>query len=211
MDYKGYAALELVLEHTRDPIFKKQTLELEKLQRKFNRLNNSHQGLIKYTCLHEPNGYPPDDPPNHCEGCGHWNHKYGSPWLGEMACFYKFYSELSSIDDDDPHRRTWVLEMVYVCDDCIKSLSPEFNTELCTKYKLSYWLCFADEPIQILQQLVDIDKDFCRTTANNWTRKFQFSYAVDNDYVKDKMHHIAAYIIQHAFRCGWDYRRALDY
>ena len=33
MDYKGYAALELVLEHTRDPIFKKQTLELEKLQR----------------------------------------------------------------------------------------------------------------------------------------------------------------------------------
>ena len=102
MDYKGYAALELVLEHTRDPIFKKQTLELEKLQRKFNRLNNSHQGLIKYTCLHEPNRYPPDDPPNHCEGCGHWNHKYGSPWLGEMACFYKFYSELSSIDDDDP-------------------------------------------------------------------------------------------------------------
>ena len=207
MDYKDYAALELVLEHTRDPIFKKQTLELEKLQRKFNRLNNSHQGLIKYTCLHEPNGYPPDDPPNHCEGCGQWNYKYGSPWLGEMCLFLKFYSDLLSIDDDDPHRRTWVLEMVYVCDDCIMRTH---DAELCTKYKLSYWLSFADEPIQILQQLVDIDKDFCRTTANNWTRKFQFSYAVDNDYVKDKMHHIAAYMIQRAFRCGWDYRRAFE-
>ena len=53
-------------------------------------------------------------------------------------------------------------------------------------------------------------ESFERTKANNWTCKFQFSYAVDNDNVKDKMHHIAAYIIQHAFRCGWDYRRALD-
>ena len=35
-------------------------------------------------------------------------------------------------------------------------------------------------------------------------------YAVDNDYVKDKMHHIAAYMIQRAFRCGWDYRRAFE-
>ena len=36
------------------------------------------------------------------------------------------------------------------------------------------------------------------------------TWAVDNDYVKDKMHHIAAYMIQRAFRCGWDYRRAFE-
>ena len=46
--------------------------------------------------------------------------------------------------------------------------------------------------------------------GTNWTRKFQFSYAVDNDYVKDKMQNIAAYMIQRAFRCGWDYRRAFE-
>ena len=190
-----YAALEQVLRHTRDDVFKKQTLKLEKLQRKFNRLTYSHQSLIEYTCN-------TTTIPCYCEGCGRWDHPDDdeTPYY-----FFKFYSELSSIDDDDPHRRTWVLEIVYICDDCFTH-----DAELCTKYKLSYWLSFADEPIQILQQLVDIDKDFCRTTANNWTRKFQFSYAVDNDNVKDKMHHIAAYIIQHAFRCGWDYRRAFE-
>ena len=77
---------------------------------------------------------------------------------------------------------------------------------------MSYWLSFGGEDevtCQMVSQLVN-DKHFCMTTANNWTCKFQFSYAVDNDYVKDKMHHVAAYIIQRAFRCGWDYRRALD-
>ena len=45
-----YTALEQVLTHTRDAVFKKQTLELEKLQRKFDRLNYSQQSLIEYTC-----------------------------------------------------------------------------------------------------------------------------------------------------------------
>ena len=122
----------------------------------------------------------------------------------------EFYSELSSIDDNGPNR-TWVLEMVYLCEDCVAKGPCHYVT----KYKLSHWL-YDDESWDFVVNFFDHQKEgqwgfFERTTANNWTRKFQFSYAVDNDYVKDKMHHIAAYIIQHAFRCGWDYRRALDY
>ena len=108
-----------------------------------------------------------------------------------------------------------MLEKVYlceVCENCFECINAQnsgnsqtvidINAALCTKYKLSYWLSFGDETCEMVSQLVNV--------YNNWTCKFQFSYAVDNDNVKDKMHHIAAYIIQHAFRCGWDYRRALE-
>ena len=204
MDYKGYAALEHVFTHTRDDVFKRQTLELNKLQRKFNRLNYSHRSLIEYQCVHEPdvdycNGQIIYDPPNHCEGCGSWAH-----WEDYDCAYFKFYSELSSIDDV----RTWVLEMVYLCEDCLAKAPlnvVDRKYSLCTKYKLSHWL-YGDEPWDILVDIVD-GEHFSRTTANNWTCKFEFSYAVDNDYVKDSpMHHTAAYIIQRAFRSGWDYQ-----
>ena len=97
-----------------------------------------------------------------------------------------------------------MLELVYLCEDCYECPCHV------TKYKLSYWL-YDHESENFVHSVPHLlDESFERTKANNWTCKFQFSYAVDNDYVKDKMHHIAAYIIQHAFRCGWDYRRAFE-
>ena len=145
-------------------------------------------------------------PPNHCEGCGSWAHYHEQNY--DLIQFYRFYSELSSIDDNAPNR-TWVLELVYLCQDCVAK-------GLChvTKYKLSHWLN-DQQSHDFFVEFFDQEahnhyESFYRTKANNWTCKFQFSYAVDNDNVKDKMHHIAAYIIQHAFRCGWDYRRAFE-
>ena len=115
-----------------------------------------------------------------------------------------------SIDDDEPHIRTWVLEMVYLCEDCVAKAplhSAARSASLCTKYKLSHWL-YGDEPWDIVVELVD-EEHFERTTANNWTRKFEFSKDKMLSCYHCPMHHIAAYIIQRAFRSGWDYRRAL--
>lgn len=238
MDYDDYAALEHVFTHTRDDVFKKQTLELEKLQRKFNRLTYSHQSLIECTC--GPGGVPP----TYCEGCGCWD----QPGPGnETSCFWRrFYSELSSDDESEPRRRTWVLKKVFLCYDCTsqcfdrerilqsRSACRRFDggdvlqvlLKLCTKYKLSYWL--QDEDTDIPSGSVDDgffgtdqffhdDEDFLdvegrRAQSNYHERKFEFFYS-DNYldvYGRDKMHHIAAYIIQRAFRCGWDYRRAFE-
>lgn len=226
MDSTMYTALEQVLTHTRDAVFKKQTLELEKLQRKFDRLNYSHQSLIEYTCN-------TTTIPCYCEGCGRWDHPDDdeTPYY-----FFKFYSELSSIFydpiGDEPRRRTWVLEKVFLCHNCAEplnttqlegtALGPEFQPQfqylkLCTKYKLSYWLeDVSDVAFRAPEGFVG-DEDFLdvegrRAQSNYHLRKFEFFYAAEEDYLdvygRDKMHHIAAYIIQRAFRSGWDYRRA---
>ena len=214
-----YAALEQVLRHTRDDVFKKQTLKLEKLQRKFNRLTYSHQSLIECTC--GPGGVPP----TYCEGCGCWDH----PDDAETSCFWgRFYSELSSISDDEPRRRTWVLKKVFLCYNCTSQcfhggeVLPDL-LKLCTKYKLSYWL--QDEPTDGVDvdgffgtdQFVHDDEDFLdvegrRAQSNYHERKFEFFYSVDylDVYGRDKMRHVAAYIIQRAFRSDWDYRRAFE-
>ena len=110
---------------------------------------------------------------------------YQGEWLVSIN-FILSYRVLTTMTHTEEHG-CWKWSIFVMTVLSMMMLSYAQNTSC-----LINWLSFADEPIRIVQQLVDIDKDFCRTTANNWTRKFQFSYAVDNDYVKDKMHHIAA-------------------
>ena len=76
---------------------------------------------------------------------------------------------------------------------------PEAYLKLCTKYKFSYWCEGGKSPRVFVE-----DKDFEDAENYGHLRKFVLNHK------PDKMHHVAAYIIQRAFRCGWDYRRALD-
>ena len=203
MDYKGYAALEQVLTHTRDTVFKKQTLELEKLQRENSRLNYSHRSLIEYNCLGQL-------PPHYCEKCGSWEcPDHDATWY-----FFKFYSEL------DCSIRTWVLEKVFLCNHCAENMQnidswPEAYSKLCTKYKFSYWCDGNGVSHGGAREFVK-DEDFEDAECHGHLRKFvlgtesKFYSDYFSSHKPDKMHHIAAYIIQRAFRCGWDYRRAFD-
>ena len=80
LDYDGYTALEHVLTHTRDTVFKKQTLEFEKMQRELDRLNKSHDSLLEYTCTMTT-------APEHCEKCESWVR----PNNNNTVYFFKFY------------------------------------------------------------------------------------------------------------------------
>jgi len=205
LDSDDYAALEHVVTHTRDAVFKKQTLELEKLQRKFDRLNYSHSSLIEYNCLGQ-------DPPHYCEKCGSWEcPDHDATWY-----FFKFYSD----SELDWPRKTWVLEKVFLCNHCAETMhhSESWNEaylKLCTKYKFSHWLEGDGVSHGGAREYVE-DKDF--EDAENYGHLRKFVLGTESklyhdfflNHKPDKMHHIAAYIIQRAFRCGWDYRRACD-
>ncbi len=205
MDYQGYTALEHVLTHTRDAIFKKQTLELEKLQRENSRLNNSYRSLIEYVGYNET-------PPHYCQKCGSW-----FPGDAHLTFhFFKFYCKWEN-------GRVWVLEKVFLCEDCFNEWwigddnGPEWYLKLCTKYKFSYW-CEGND-YSCVRQFIE-DKDFwinefdgvkrLLTFDEDQKAKHQAEIYVHGEADWHKMHHIAAYIIQRAFRCGWDYRRACD-
>ena len=202
MDYKGYAALGHVLTHTRDTVIKRQTLELEKLQRENSRLNYSYRSLIEYNCIGQT-------PPHYCQKCGSWEcPDHDATWY-----FFKFYSELGEYDS---MLKTWVLEKVFLCNHCAENMQcswPEAYLKLCTKYKFSYW-CEGND-YSCVRQFVE-DKDFEDAENYGHLRKFvlgnqsKFYHDFFLNHKPDKMHHVAAYIIQRAFRCGWDYRHALD-
>ena len=207
MDYKGYAALEQVLTHTRDTVFKKQTLELEKLQRELDRLNNSHKSLIEYVGSEEK-------PPHYCQNCGSW---YCVDSYGTFS-FFKFYCKW-----EHGSGRVWVLEKVFLCEGCFFDICdigswPEGYLKLCTKYKFSHW-CEGNDYYSVRQFIKD--EDFGIDQFDGVKRLLTFDELQDKPKYEAeggihgkadwrKMHHIAAYIIQRAFRCGWDYRRAFD-
>jgi len=112
--------------------------------------------------------------------------------------------------------KTWVLEKVFLCNHCAENMQcswPEAYLKLCTKYKFSYW-CEGND-YSCVRQFVE-DKDFEDAENYGHLRKFvlgnqsKFYHDFFLNHKPDKMHHVAAYIIQRAFRCGWDYRHALD-
>ena len=191
MDYQGYTALEHVLTHTRDAVFKKQTLELEKLQRKFDGLNKSHDSLLEYTCIMTTT-------PEHCEKCGSWTATLDQGTL----FFFKFYHSNTACFDCEPG---WVLEKVFLCNDCYEG--PESYFTLCTKYKFSYW-CEGNINTNVGEfippDLFESSQYYARKSCFNnpgfHERHFHGPHPVQQ---------AAAYIIQRAFRCGWDYRRTL--
>jgi len=197
MDYQGYTALEHVLTHTRDAVIAAQRKELEKLQRKFSRLNNSYRSLIEYAGYYET-------PPHYCQKCGSWECGDGDVTFH----FFKFYCKR------ELGRVCWVLEKVFLCMGCFYDIGswPEGYLKLCTKYKFSYW-CEGNNYSSVREFIED--KDF-EDANHGHSRIFvlcnerEFYHDFFLNHKPDKMHHIAAYIIQRAFRCGWDYRRAYD-
>ena len=198
-----HTALEHVLTHTRDAVFSQQRKEFEKMQRELDRLNYSHRSLIEYNCLGQ-------DPPHYCEKCGSWEcPDHDATWY-----FFKFYSEL------DWPLRTWVLEKVFLCNHCAENMQnidswSEAYLKLCTKYKISYWLDGDYASPGGARKFVEAE-DFEDAENHGHLRKFilgsesEFYHDFFLNHKPDKMHHIAAYIIQRAFRCGWDYRRAFE-
>ena len=192
-----HTALEHVLTHTRDAVIAAQRKELEKMRRELDRLNYSHRSLIEYVSYE---AYPP----HYCQKCGSWECGDGDA----TSSFFKFYSEL------DWPLRTWVLEKVFLCNHCAENMGswPEGYLKLCTKYKFSYW-CEGNNYSSV-REFID-DKDFGDANHGH-SRIFvlgnesEFYHDFFLNHKPDKMHHIAAYIIQRAFRCGWDYRRAYD-
>ena len=222
MDYKRYAALEQVLRHTRDTVIKRQTLELEKLQRKLSRIEYSYGSLIEYICLGQ------DwiaDPPQCCQQCGCWNRSVNT-W-----CFFKFYSD---IETGDELHNLWVLERVFICDACFDKSGyfegecsyADFLGKLCTKYKLSYW-CQQTPRVEIrdlalghqssIRDFVlddDFDDDYCDYELARVPKKSTFILSTKSESYSDyflshkphKMHHVAAFIIQRGFRYGWNFK-----
>ena len=207
-DYKAlehaiakHTALEHVLTHTRDAVIAAQRKELEKLQRKFSRLNNSYRSLIEYAGYYET-------PPHYCQKCGSWECGDGDA----TSSFLKFYCKWDN-------GRVWVLEKVFLCMDCFYDIDswPEGYLKLCTKYKFSYW-CEGDNYSSVREFVKDTDfwiNEFdgvkrLLTFDEDQKAKHQAEIYVHGEADWHKMHHIAAYIIQRAFRCGWDYRRAFD-
>ena len=192
-----HTALEHVLTHTRDAVIAAQRKELEKMRRELDRLNYSHRSLIEYVSYE---AYPP----HYCQKCGSWECGDGDA----TSSFFKFYCKR------DSGRVCWVLEKVFLCMGCFYDIGswPEGYFKLCTKYKFSYW-CEGNNYSSVREFIED--KDF--EDANHGhsrifvlSIKSEFYHDFFLKHKPDKMHHIAAYIIQRAFRCGWDYRRAYD-
>ena len=192
-----HTALEHVLTHTRDAVIAAQRKELEKMRRELDRLNYSHRSLIEYVSYE---AYPP----HYCQKCGSWECGDGDA----TSSFFKFYCKR------DSGRVCWVLEKVFLCMGCFYDIGswPEGYFKLCTKYKFSYW-CEGNNYSSVREFIED--KDF--EDANHGhsrifvlSIKSEFYHDFFLKHKPDKMHHIAAYIIQRAFRCGWDYRRACD-
>ena len=192
-----HTALEHVLTHTRDAVIAAQRKELEKMRRELDRLNYSHRSLIEYISYE---AYPP----HYCQKCGSWECGDGDA----TSSFFKFYCKR------DSGRVCWVLEKVFLCMGCFYDIGswPEGYLKLCTKYKFSYW-CEGNNYSSVREFIED--KDF--EDANHGhsrifvlSIKSEFYHDFFLNHKPDKMHHIAAYIIQRAFRCGWDYRRAYD-
>ena len=192
-----HTALEHVLTHTRDAVIAAQRKELEKMRRELDRLNYSHRSLIEYVSYE---AYPP----HYCQKCGSWECGDGDA----TSSFFKFYCKR------DSGRVCWVLEKVFLCMGCFYDIGswPEGYFKLCTKYKFSYW-CEGNNYSSV-REFID-DKDFGDANHGH-SRIFvlgnesEFYHDFFLNHKPDKMHHIAAYIIQRAFRCGWDYRRAYD-
>ena len=197
LDYDGYTALEHVLTHTRDTVFKKQTLEFEKMQRELDRLNKSHDSLLEYTCTMTT-------APEHCEKCESWVR----PNNNNTVSFFKFYHSNTACFGCEPG---WVLEKVFLCLDCYYDgpyYTPESYFTLCTKYKFSYW-CRGNNvtdlsdviPLELFESSHSYIRKSCFNDPGFQERHFNCPHPVQQ---------AAAYIIQRAFRCGWDYRRACD-
>ena len=192
-----HTALEHVLTHTRDAVIAAQRKELEKMRRELDRLNYSHRSLIEYVSYE---AYPP----HYCQKCGSWECGDGDA----TSSFFKFYCKR------DSGRVCWVLEKVFLCMGCFYDIDswPEGYLKLCTKYKFSYW-CEGNNYSSVREFIED--KDF-EDAGHGHSRIFvlgnesEFYHDFFLKHKPDKMHHIAAYIIQRAFRCGWDYRRACD-
>ena len=197
-----HTALEHVLTHTRDAVIAAQRKELEKMRRELDRLNYSHRSLIEYVSYE---AYPP----HYCQKCGSWECGDGDA----TSSFFKFYCKR------DSGRVCWVLEKVFLCMGCFYDIGswPEGYLKLCTKYKFSHW-CEGDNYSSVREFAKD--EDFwidqfdgvkrLLTFDEDQKAKHQAEIYVHGEADWHEMHHIAAYMIQRAFRCGWDYRRAFE-
>ena len=211
MDYRGYTALEQALTHARDDVFKKQTIELHKLQRKLDNLQRRHSNLVFYTkyeaqlCCKSPHC---------CQSCG----MYFCPDGTETQSFFKFFYNKNP-DKFILNYPGWVIERAFLCNTCLHKTKS--HAELCTKFNASYWLDY-----NIYRFLTNDDFE-----SNEWPpgddnqrveRFFTYPLAVKtlgstmyngrDDLTTEemneikKMHNVAAYVIQRALRCRCDYR-----